>query len=186
MTDDHDHKAIDLELRRAMSRERACEVLGVTLRTLQRRMKSGDVERVEVPGEPDRVRIKLTKWSTDRLAKAQTESPARHVATQDATGDDVSRHVADLATRLDALERQLGERLEHVGHEEAADEEFLKVDHADHAGHGEGGPSGRSERDVDAERVDALSGWRAVCVAVLVRLKLLLDAIISAIRGERG
>lgn len=159
MKDDRNHYMIDLEHRRPMSRENACELLGVTLRTLQRRMKSGDVERVEVPGKPDHVRIKPTKWSLGKLAKRQVSDTANHVATPEATNDDMSRHVATLASRLDALELQFAESPE-------ADELEGEPDHEQYRG-GETSPT----------------GWRLWCAFVLMRIKVWCDALLARLRA---
>jgi hypothetical protein len=163
------------------------DALSVSVRTLQNHVTSGDIERREGDDFPE-YRPRNTPWVQGRVQRGRKgaqvvqstpahrdeAAPVEPVATGDPSAvahEELAAELADLAARVEELEELRTDVAEDVAH-------------GTHQG--EGGPSGRSEREEDTERADTLSGWRAVCVAVLVRLKLLLDAIIRAIRGERG
>lgn len=153
MKDYRDPETIELEHRRPMSKAQACDVLGVSMRTLQRRINSGDVARLEAPGMADHVRIVATPWSLDRLAKRVDDD----MSSTGAPPDDMSRHVAEMAQRLDTLEQLIEERA--------------------HAFEGEGYGS---ESDPSSETPHVRSsGWRAWCALILMRIKVWCDALIA-------
>jgi hypothetical protein len=90
--------------------------------------------------------------------------------------------VADNLERDGLVSRDVVEGLA----ERVAELEDWRDARAPHGQEGDGAPYGHGDAREGDQRSDTLTGWRAVCVAVLVRLKLLLDAIIRTLRGERG
>ena len=175
MHHDDDKPPVRLDLRRPFLATEACTLLGVSVRTLQRRINAGDLERVDIPGAPVHVRILPTPWSHGKLAEIERRdsdaatSPAPPVVADILERDGLVSH-ADL--------EQLGERVadleDWIESRETTREDATGSPYR----HGDG-------REGD-QRADTLTGWRAVCVAILVRLKLLLDALMRVVRGERG
>ena len=145
------------------------------MRTLQRRIKAGDLERVDIPGAPVHVRILPTSWSLAKLAEIERrDDDAATSATTGGVGDILERGAPMSQADLE----RLGERV--------ADLEDALYSRPNPSHGRERAPYGHADGRADPGKADTLTGWRAVCVAVLVRLKLLLDALILTLRGERG
>ncbi len=144
------------------------------MRTLQRRINAGDLERVEIKDAPVHVRILPTTWSLGKLAEIERRA-------DDAAPAPTPPTVADILER-DGLVTHAD--LEQLDQRVAELEDLIESREAHTGEHATGAPYGHADARADDQRTDALSGWRAVCVAVLVRLKLLLDAIIRSLRGE--
>lgn len=171
--------------------------------TVQRRIIAGDITREEGADRPW-YSLHDSKWTRAQLARSgwrATPGGAIHDrddATPADTPDDTPSSppwkVAheDLAARLEGLAEDVGANLDAT-REELADvgarlEELRAEVEADvyHGTHEyTGGDSGPSKRVEDDRHAEVLTGWRAVCIAILVRPKLLLDAIMNAVRGER-
>jgi len=168
------------------TRDALCELLGVTPRTIQRRIHAGDITREEGADRPW-YSLHDSKWTRTQLARSGWKSTPRGdiVGGDVATGADTP---GDTQSRppWKAAHEELAALLEDT----RADLEDMRAEVAETARASKpipedtGGDSGPSERDGDDRRPDTLTGWRAVCMAILVRLKLLLDAIMRVVRGE--
>lgn len=161
-------------------REQMAALLDVSIRTLQRRVQSGDIEAHEAPGQSSSYRLCDTPWTHQQIAswalrqqggdKGATEG--RHVARQGATGGDREPNepcnkrmtkgatggdniVAATKTELDDVRARLEQLEQRVGTQDDTKTQ-------------------REESSAEEPR-EVLVWWRALIVSLLMKLKLWID-----------
>lgn len=170
-------------------REQMAALLDVSIRTLQRRVRSGDIEVHEVPGQSSSYRLCDTPWTHQQIAtwalrqqggdKGATEG--RHVARQGATGGDrgsseaCNKRVVTGATGGDNIVAATKTELDDVRSRLERLEQRMGT---------QDNPKTQREESSTEEPQEAFVWWRVLIVSLLMRLKLWIDRVLERVSSS--
>lgn len=185
---DQDPRPIPMWVGQWHSRDRICELLEVSARTIQRRVQDGAIERRRLADDTRSYRlVREHPWARRRLrelgdkggrqrgGRQQTtggdvasNSPAHMRSTTGATGGDTAQGVTGATAELEELRAQVAALADELAHARR------RIAHLE-ARRAPRDATDASAAPASSNSPEQLAGWRRLALLILARVKALAD-----------